>query len=290
MKCSLCGKLVPRARPVKARGGETERLFHCPSCDFAFFKTDHTRLIVEDKFEQARLRSAALDVPDIKTDFDNGFRQSLEYRKEYISAADRGKRVLEAGCSWGYFLKALQEVGIKPVGLEINPVRAGFVRRHLGIPCHQTLDAVEQDGLRFRKIFLFYVIQYIKDPVMYGQRLIELLEPGGQIYIITPNYHDVLNDVWNIKAYKDFFHEKMTSAYYSVQAAAQLGKIFKRSHGVAFHVTTRQGYGPLNHLLWHLDGKPRTTGIVGGDRYAQDAARRLAASATGLGQIGRAHV
>lgn len=281
MKCIICGNAVS-SRQVRTRDGTRQKLFLCRKCDFAFFKKDRSDLIAQNKFEQKRLLSAGLSIPGIKTDFDNGYRQSLGYIKSYIGAGDRGKDILEIGCSWGYFLKALKGQGINPVGLEINPVRAGFVRKNLKIPCYHDLSELEDSGRTFKKIFLFYVIQYISEPVDYFKRLINLLQTGGNLYIITPNNHDVLKDVWGIPEYHDFFYEKMSVGYYSVKSLKALSRIIGRDCSISYQIETKQGYSFFNHLMWYFTGKPRTTGLVGGDLFAADIAGRLESFSLGL--------
>lgn len=279
MKCRICGA-VTKKLIVEIRNGKRKNLFCCASCDFSFFDKDCTELIINDRFEQERLRVAGLRIPDIKTDFDNGFRQALEYRKSYIRAVDRGKCILEIGPSWGYFLKALKNFGAKPIGLEINSVRAEFIRRNLKISCYERLEDIEEKNMKFRKIFLFYVIQYVKYPVEYISRLMRLLDKGGCLYITTPNYHDVLKDVWAIKSYSVFFYEKMTVSYYSVRSLKKIFEILDRDHEF-LNIKTRQGYSFFNHIMWYFDGKPRTTGIVGGDNYAADIQEKLKSSTVG---------
>lgn len=283
MKCRVCGT-VTKKLAVETRNGKKKNLFHCANCDFSFFDRDCPELIIDNRFEQERLRSAGLLIPDIKIDFNNGFRQALGYRKSYIRAADRGKCILEIGPSWGYFLKALKNFGAKPIGLEINSVRAEFVRRNLKIPCYERLEDIEGKNMKFRKIFLFYVIQYVKYPVEYISRLMRLLDKGGHLYITTPNYHDVLKDIWSVKSYSAFFYEKMTVSYYSVLSLKKILQIIARDHKVFFNIKTKQGYSFFNHVMWYFDGKPRTTGIVGGDYYAADIQEKLKSSSAEFGE------
>ena len=269
---------------VSTRSDKKNNLFHCARCDFSFFDKDYTNLIIADRFEQERLRTAGLRIPDIKVDFENGFRQSLGYRKDYIRVADRGKSILEIGPSWGYFLKVLKCFGAKPIGLEINPVRAEFVRRNLKMPCYEKLNDIEEKNMHFNKIFLFYVIQYIKNPVEYINRLIKLLDKRGRIYILTPNHHDILKDIWKVRGYQKFFYEKMTVSYYSIRSLRKILEILAQKHRFSFDIETKQGYSSFNHILWYFTGKPRTTGIVGGDRYVIDIKEKLRSSSIRLGR------
>ena len=47
---------------------------------------------------------------------------------------------------------------------------------------------------------------------------------------------------------------------------------------------TKQGYSFLNHLNWYFTGKPRTTDIVGGDKFVAVVSKRLSSSNRKLGK------
>lgn len=249
-------------------------LWHCSSCDFDFFAHDPTDGLIADKLDQTRLQAAGLDIPTVERDFANGLRQSMSYIDEYIDASDRGRNVLEIGCSWGYFLKLVQDAGAKPYGVELNPVRMGYVNDKLGIPCEGSLDAYEKRGIRFKKIFMFYVLEYVPEPVGYLQLLVNLLEDDGKLILITPSLRDPLRDLWRNSGFTNFFYDEHAINYFSPLAANRL--IGRLCAGESF-VSTRQGYSFVNHVSWFLTGAPRTTGVVGGDNFIKDIVSQLRA-------------
>jgi 2-polyprenyl-3-methyl-5-hydroxy-6-metoxy-1,4-benzoquinol methylase len=283
MKCWICDSSTT-IKLVKTRDGKRRIIRFCPKCDFYFFSKGAPHLITHNKFEEARLKTACLNIPDLKIDFKNGIDQSCDYIKKYIKKSDYSKNILEIGCSWGYFLKLLKDRGIKAVGLEINPVRVNYVEKDLGVPCYKSLKDIEKDKLTFHKIFIFYVIQYIPKPVEYFNRLFKLLQKGGTVYIITPNLNDILLSVWQNKDYANFFFEKMTVAYYSVEAIRRLMSVLKHNYSISYHLKTEQGYSFFNHLNWYFIRKPRTTGIVGGDKFVLDVSKKISSSNRKLGR------
>jgi len=189
--CPIC-KAGARSRQISVRSGKQMELWHCLSCNFDFFAHDPTEGLIHDKLDQSRLKAAGLDIPTVEQDFANGLRQSVPYIQEYIDASDHDRNVLEIGCSWGYFLKLLKDTGAKPYGIELNVVRRGYVNKEIGIPCDGSLQECEDRGIRFKKIFLFYVLEYVPDPLEYLQRLGSLLDDDGSLIIITPNLLDPL--------------------------------------------------------------------------------------------------
>ena len=79
--CNSCTNL----RPVILRDGTEGKINACSNCGFEYFSKDHSILIKNDEFEDSRLASAGLDIPTIKEDYDNGYRQSEEYIIKHIN-------------------------------------------------------------------------------------------------------------------------------------------------------------------------------------------------------------
>jgi 2-polyprenyl-3-methyl-5-hydroxy-6-metoxy-1,4-benzoquinol methylase len=263
--CTICGGPAS-SRAARVRSGKDMTLWHCTACEFDFFAHDPTQSLAANKLDESRLKAAGLDIPAVERDFENGTAQSRGYIPEYIEAADAGRNVLEIGCSWGYFLKLAADAGTRPYGVELNTVRAAYVNEKLGIPCDTSLEACEQRGLKFRKIFLFYVLEYVPDPVTYAQRLVNMLEPGGALVMVTPNLDDTLKDLWRNEAFGRFFYDEHAVNYMS---ARSVDRMLERVTGVKSEVATRQGYSFVNHVSWFLTNAPRTTGVVGGDNFVR---------------------
>jgi hypothetical protein len=271
--CPICGG-TPAQRMVTTRSGTNRALWQCAACDYDFFAHDPAADITADKLDDSRLKSAGLDVPTLTRDFANGTAQSRAYVAQYLDASDRGANVLEVGCSWGYFLQLVREAGARPHGLELNTVRARYVRDELRIPCDVTLQDCEARGMRFRKIFLFYVIEHVPAPVAYLARLMNLLEEGGKLIAVTPNLSDALKDLWRNVGFQRFFYDDLSINYFSTRAVERMvGRLPQR----AAEVSTRQGYSFVNHASWFLTQGPRTTGVVGGDNFVRDMRTALEA-------------
>lgn len=273
--CCIC-RTPASSRSVSVRGGKLMTLWRCQPCNFEFFPHDPTEGLINDKLDQTRLQAAGLDIPTVDRDFANGLRQSAPYLAEYIDESDRDRNILEIGCSWGYFLKLVQEAGARPYGVELNAVRTDYVNRTLAIPCDSSLEACERRGLKFRKIFMFYVLEYVPQPVDYLRRLVNLLEEDGKLIVITPSLVDPLKDLWRNAAFTNFFYDEHAINYFSPLATKRL---VERAGVRESAVDTRQGYSFVNHVSWFLTGAPRTTGVVGGDNFVRDIVAQLRSTA-----------
>jgi SAM-dependent methyltransferase len=219
-----------------------------------------------------------MDVPTIEADFENGLRQSQSLIAEYLVESDKGSNILEIGCSVGYFLKLIADFGCNPYGVELSQVRSDYVNSVLGIPCDQNLVALENRGVKFRKIFMLYVLEYIVDPVDYLQRLVNLLEEGGELVCLTPSLNDPLKEIWRNKGFIDFFYDENAVSYIT---PVTINRILAQMTFGESKVETWQGYSFASHLSWYFTQKPRTTGIVGGDRFVSDIAAELRSNNSG---------
>lgn len=274
--CTICEGRVT-SRTVRVRSGKELELNNCSNCSFDFFAHDPSAALAENKLDESRLRSAGLDIPTIELDFRNGTQQSKPLIQEYLDDADKGSNMLEVGCSVGYFLKLLKDFGCRPYGIEISDSRSDYVNTVLDIPCFTDLAAIEGRGIKFRKIFLFYVLEYVPDTVAYLTRLLDLLEDGGSIICVTPNAQDALKDIWANKGFKEFFYDEHAVNYMTTNTfEVILSKLdYKQSD-----IVTRQGYSFASHLSWYFTGMPRTTGAVGGDNFISDVGTQLSKTTT----------
>ena len=92
-------------------------------------------------------------------------------------------------------------------GLELNNIRRKYVNDKLRINCYQELNQFK--NLKFNKIFLFYSLEYIKDPLNFLLKLKSYLLPKGEIIIYTPNKNDHVNSLFKLKEYENFFMRKI---------------------------------------------------------------------------------
>jgi len=272
INCKICGH-VTISRTVKVRSKKNLEIYHCGNCDFDFFDFNPENLLVEDKLDQSRLKAAGLDIPSIEEDFKNGLKQSSPLIETYFNDSDKKRNILEVGCSWGYFLELIKINGGNPYGVELNKVRTRYVNEHLNIPCFGSLEECISQNIKFKKIYLFYVIEYVYDPLAYFKSLISLLEDDGEIIVITPNLNDALKDIWLNEGFKNFFYDECAINYFTPKTIENL---FNQIGNSIISIKSKQGYSFLNHASWYFTNAPRTTGIVGGDAFMDDLIDKMA--------------
>ena len=98
-------------------------------------------------------------------------------------------RLLEIGCSYGYFLEVARQAGWRAEGVEISGYASG-VARSKGFRIHQAeLRNLELDRGSYDVIAMWDVIEHLVNPADVVERCAELLLPGGAFVARTPNAH-----------------------------------------------------------------------------------------------------
>ena len=111
------------------------------------------------------------------------------------------------------------------------------------------------------------MLEYIPHPLAYLQRLINLLDDGGSLVIITPNLNDAIKDLYRNEGFIHFFYDEHAINYFSLQSIRQIAKTLDKPDA---GIETRQGYSFINHINWFLTNSPRTTNVVGGDNFVSE--------------------
>lgn len=104
-----------------------------------------------------------------------------------------GQRILEIGCSAGFFLEIARDFGHDIQGIEPDPRYARYAREQLGLPVITgVLDSVDIAPQSFDTVCLFHVLEHVPSPSQLLERIRRVLRPGGHLVIEVPN----IDNVW----------------------------------------------------------------------------------------------
>ncbi|RMF44668.1 MAG: class I SAM-dependent methyltransferase [Anaerolineae bacterium] len=111
----------------------------------------------------------------------------------------RGARILEIGCAYGYYLKALHEAGNEVFGLDISSyaiqrAREEFLpQRAEHLVCQSADEPYPFPDAHFDFIYSLDTIEHLPRPEVMLAECARTLRPGGVLYVVTPNKK---SDVW----------------------------------------------------------------------------------------------
>lgn len=262
--CRLCGadRTLQEVQTSHVYGGKPEHAFYrCRGCDVVYLypqlNPDALSQFYANDYEEFMVgragKSEGWQDPDLHVAANQ---KQVERRMRYISRflPEAGGRVLEVGCSSGFMLYPLKELGYRCCGLEPSASSSEYVRSR-GIPCFRSLEELEaspegKDG--FDLIMHFFVIDYQNDPLAFLERQVALLGPKGKIVFEVPSVEDALITVYDIPAYERFLWSVEQSYYFTEPSLRYL----LEKTGRAFEIIRDQRYDLSNHLVWARDGKP----------------------------------
>ena len=97
-------------------------------------------------------------------------------------------RLLDFGCGGGEFLRRMQSLGWSVTGVDFSQEAVDRVRS-VGIEAHQgSLPNALLAGRRFDVITMRMSLEHVFEPVAVVKAAAELLEVGGKLVIIVPNF------------------------------------------------------------------------------------------------------
>ena len=271
IQCKICRNKT-KFFLVKTRDKVKRKINLCKKCNFEFFKKSLNTSLLKNKLDESRLNYEGLEKLPKNQEFKNGIEQSKHYIKKYIGDISKKEKILEIGCSWGYFLYLLKKKNFKTYGVEISKIKSNFVNHKLKILCKNNLNEYIKNNIKFKKIFLFYVLEYIQNPLNFISELLKILDKKGEIIIITPNLKDPLKTVWKNQGFENFFYEKHAVNYFSKKSLERVCEKLKIKN---YKIFTEQGYSILNHINWHLNNRPLSSKIVCADTLIDDVGDSL---------------
>jgi len=167
------------------------RIVRCRSCDLVYvnptFDEAHYQSVYASQAYQDIVRDLGINSHDYRV---------LRFGAERVGMMSqflrvppgRAPRFLDVGCSTGFVVEAAKNAGWQASGIDLNPSAIEFGRSR-GLDLRTV--ALESTGFAaasFDAIGLFDVVEHLLDPAGTVQAAVNLLAPGGILFLYVPNY------------------------------------------------------------------------------------------------------
>ena len=181
LNCPLCSN--PRVRQFFRKSGHT--YYRCPSCAHLFVFPLPSRQAVHKYCEESY---SSQYLVKMRAWFEVLARRRVEILASLFSAAS-GRRLLDVGCGYGFFLKEAQSRGWDALGIEASLLPLLFAREELGVHVieHELEDVFTALKLDFDAITFWHVLEHLEQPASAMNEAIEHLRPGGCLIVNSPN-------------------------------------------------------------------------------------------------------
>lgn len=179
--CNLCGHRRPREMFVK----ENYSLVQCTSCGLFYVSNAPTEKEIQRMYSFNSNYHTGLN--DDTKRFQKYFRTAGRHLM-IIERHKREGRLLDVGCSAGFFLKMAKDHGWETHGLEISPDTAQLARRRYGLDVSVgclTENAFQEDY--FDVVTLWDVLEHLRDPFQGLLYINRILKDEAIVVFSTPS-------------------------------------------------------------------------------------------------------
>ena len=164
-------------------------------------------------------------------------------------------KVLDVGCGYGFFLKAVKDkYKAEVTGVELAKAEVDFARDTLGINVLSSLEGLPKHA--FDVICMFEVIEHIAKPKEFLEEVITLLKPGGKLLIVTDNFSAPI-----VRNMGNHFPKWIPHQHISLFEGPTLTKLMQSLP--EFSITSRYAFTP-----WELVAKGWVYKLTGGRKGA----------------------
>lgn len=182
--CLIC-QHAPLGFLYTAKGYD---IVDCPCCGFSQVNTPPDDVALEELYRQLHLRHSQF------RDERAALRENqtrLQLVQEFVQP---GALVLDAGCATGDFL-ALAQTHFTVYGIDISAGAIEAAQSRLpdiaSRLASRKLEDIGTDWPQFDAICLWDVIEHVRDPAGVCRTLMQLLKPGGHLFLSTPDMGSV---------------------------------------------------------------------------------------------------
>jgi len=201
-ECRLCGSLNIR-RFHQAENGS--QIYKCQRCKIQFMNPQYSDTYLTNLYS-SYIRD--------ETHLEEELMKSHSYCLQLIQecAAVKGK-LLDIGSGNGYLIKIAKDKGWIPTGHEINCDSANTLQLKTGIKilCGEFSNLIIEE--RFDAVSMLHVIEHLKDPEKYVEKISSLLNKGGIFFLTLPNIQS-LSSLFKLFLEKIKLRKKNIAAYY----------------------------------------------------------------------------
>jgi len=187
--CPFCNG---RDHRVVARKRGVLRIRRCSTCNL-YFTDPIYRSFVGDLYGALySAEGSTTRTPDGRTLAEwkaTRFAGSDKHCADQLQALVRlgaGRRLLEVGSSWGYFLYQAKGAGFSAIGVEPGSARREFGVRELGVDIRPSMDYVRETG--FDVIYCAHTLEHLSDAGQFFAECHRLLSDGGLLAIEVPHF------------------------------------------------------------------------------------------------------
>lgn len=179
--CPLCGSA---STCVRLRLHERDCL-RCRACTLEFLHPQPSAEALQAVYDRDYYRPWLWEMTD--DDLEAMKLRTFRWQLKLVRRYGGGGNLLDVGCALGAMLRAGQEAGYVPFGVELNPAAVERARQHAQDVRCGTLAQAGYAPDTFDIVTMTDLLEHVHDPASTLREVRRILKPGGVLLITTPN-------------------------------------------------------------------------------------------------------
>lgn len=172
-------------------------MIRCNHCDIVFIHPQpvRSRIAKNNKllYESERLLLAYFNKKEELT-------RRAEKCIEFLSKYKKNGKVLDIGCSYGFYLNTFKERGYNSIGIDTSKKAVNYAKRQFRLRVLAgDFETHVFNSKSFEIITLFDVIEHLPKPQIAISKINNILKENGIIVIQTPNIRSIISRLTGLK-------------------------------------------------------------------------------------------
>jgi 2-polyprenyl-3-methyl-5-hydroxy-6-metoxy-1,4-benzoquinol methylase len=185
--CLLCGRNLRRVGE-DFTGKQIHKCDHCEYVATPVAATAETAALYDDP-EYFDGWGCNLDFDYDR--FEPAVHQQVEEYLKFISKYTQGKSILDVGTGSGLLPRLARAAGYDVEGTDLSKHVSENVPAKAGFPIHHGTIEEIQFARKYDIITMLHVLEHTNNPLSTLQRARELLNDGGSLVVVVPNYQSL---------------------------------------------------------------------------------------------------
>jgi 2-polyprenyl-3-methyl-5-hydroxy-6-metoxy-1,4-benzoquinol methylase len=200
VNCNLCNN--KRYKLFKVI--DDYQLVRCRQCGLVYQNPRPTQKEISSKYsKEYQFKRLLRQEPKTEEEIEIEIGKNAGRAEEIVKQFGNKGKLLDIGCSAGFFIACLKRYGWDVTGIDISEWASDFARNQLGLNVYTgTVDKVRFYG-QFDIITMYHILEHLPDPLKTLKRVHTILKDGGTLLIKGPNLGS-FDRIWHGKNWRGY--------------------------------------------------------------------------------------